>query len=166
MATPGGISNRWGKCSATSPDGNLCSLKDGHKGQHLVDPDPQGLIAAGQGPVAIFSYPGRTQVEAGQMFQQHAATLASQGYRPVSQSWAEGRPGVGRVVALGVFASSIRPKGYLTVTYERQSQSDSAGESTPVDPLDQLKRLGELRDAGVLTESEFQAKKAEILARL
>jgi phage protein U len=29
--------------------------------------------------------------------------------------------------------------------------------------LDQLKQLGELRDAGVLTEAEFQAQKAKLL---
>lgn len=34
------------------------------------------------------------------------------------------------------------------------------------DLLEQLKKLAELRDAGVLTDDEFQAKKAEILARL
>lgn len=34
------------------------------------------------------------------------------------------------------------------------------------DPIDQLRRLGELRDAGIVTEAEFAAKKAEILARL
>lgn len=32
------------------------------------------------------------------------------------------------------------------------------------DPLEQLKKLAELRDTGVLTEEEFQAKKAKILA--
>lgn len=32
--------------------------------------------------------------------------------------------------------------------------------------LDQLKKLGELRDVGVLTDDEFAAKKAELLARL
>ena len=31
--------------------------------------------------------------------------------------------------------------------------------------LAQLKQLGELRDAGVLTDNEFQAQKARILAR-
>jgi len=31
--------------------------------------------------------------------------------------------------------------------------------------LAQLKQLGELRDAGVLTDHEFQAQKARILAR-
>ena len=31
------------------------------------------------------------------------------------------------------------------------------------DPLDQLKKLGELRDSGVLTEEEFTAQKAKLL---
>jgi hypothetical protein len=34
------------------------------------------------------------------------------------------------------------------------------------DPIDQLRRLGELRDAGIVTEAEFAAKKAEILSRM
>jgi len=33
------------------------------------------------------------------------------------------------------------------------------------DMLDQLQKLGELKTAGVLTEAEFQAQKAKILAR-
>ena len=33
-----------------------------------------------------------------------------------------------------------------------------------VDPLEQLKKLGELKAAGVLTEEEFAAQKAKILA--
>ena len=32
--------------------------------------------------------------------------------------------------------------------------------------MEQIRKLGELRDEGVLTEEEFQAKKAELLARL
>ena len=32
--------------------------------------------------------------------------------------------------------------------------------------MHQLKKLGELRDAGVLTEEEFEKKKAELLDRL
>jgi hypothetical protein len=32
------------------------------------------------------------------------------------------------------------------------------------DPLDQLKKLGELKAAGVLTQAEFDAQKAKILA--
>jgi len=34
------------------------------------------------------------------------------------------------------------------------------------DPMDQLRKLGELRDAGVVTAEEFEAKKAELLGRL
>ena len=34
------------------------------------------------------------------------------------------------------------------------------------DPLDQIRKLAELRDAGVLTEAEFEAKKAELLRRV
>jgi hypothetical protein len=43
-----------------------------------------------------------------------------------------------------------------------QQQSKASGP----DPLDQLKKLGDLRDAGVVTQEEFQAKKAEILGRI
>jgi hypothetical protein len=34
------------------------------------------------------------------------------------------------------------------------------------DPIEQLRRLGELRDAGIVTPEEFAAKKAELLGRL
>ena len=36
----------------------------------------------------------------------------------------------------------------------------------PMDPTDQLEKLGTLHASGVLTDDEFSAKKAEILARL
>ena len=35
-----------------------------------------------------------------------------------------------------------------------------------IDPMEQLTKLGQLRDAGVLTDEEFATKKAEILSRL
>jgi len=34
------------------------------------------------------------------------------------------------------------------------------------DPVEQLRKLGELRDAGVLSDDEFEAKKAELLGRI
>ena len=36
----------------------------------------------------------------------------------------------------------------------------------PADVMTQLKQLGELRDAGVVTPQEFESKKAQLLARL
>ena len=40
------------------------------------------------------------------------------------------------------------------------------GATTASDPLDRLKKLDELRAAGVLSDVEFQAKKSEILAEM
>jgi hypothetical protein len=34
------------------------------------------------------------------------------------------------------------------------------------DALEQLRKLGKLRDAGVLSEAEFEAKKEELLRRV
>jgi hypothetical protein len=39
-------------------------------------------------------------------------------------------------------------------------------EATAESDVEQLKKLAELRDAGILTSEEFDAKKAEILARM
>jgi putative oligomerization/nucleic acid binding protein len=40
-----------------------------------------------------------------------------------------------------------------------------AAEAAPAaDPLEQLKQLGELKASGVLTDAEFEAQKAKILA--
>ena len=39
-----------------------------------------------------------------------------------------------------------------------------AAAAPAADPLEQLKQLGELKAAGVLTEAEFEAQKAKILA--
>jgi hypothetical protein len=46
------------------------------------------------------------------------------------------------------------------------SQPVQAIEAAAPDPIEQLRRLGELRDAGIVTEEEFAAKKAEVLGRL
>jgi hypothetical protein len=46
------------------------------------------------------------------------------------------------------------------------AQRSNPPASAPLDHLAQLKQLGELRDAGVLSEVEFATKKSEILGRL
>lgn len=54
-------------------------------------------------------------------------------------------------------------------TYAAQPVAPAPAAAAPVSDtnelLGQLKQLGELRDAGVLTDHEFQAQKARILAR-
>ena len=48
--------------------------------------------------------------------------------------------------------------------YEEPAQAAPAAAAAPdVDPLEQLKKLGELRDAGVLTDAEFEVQKEKIL---
>lgn len=118
----------------------------------------------GQPTVLVFSYPGRTQADAAQRFATHAQLLGRKGYRPIAQSWAEGRPGVGRVLMIGDAAGLIRPKGFLTVTYQLAAVAQPGGASP--DLIDHIRRLGELRDQGVLTTAEFEAKKADLLARI
>src|ERR1035437_4301781 len=62
-----------------------------HCGLPFMPPEPPGPPA----PIVVWSYPGRTQVDAGQVYAKHAVELAAQGYVPIAQSWAEGRPGGG-----------------------------------------------------------------------
>lgn len=44
--------------------------------------------------------------------------------------------------------------------------SAPAPEAPQADAIEQIRKLGELRDAGILTEEEFTQKKSEILARM
>lgn len=54
---------------------------------------------------------------------------------------------------------------YACLEEKRHSAEPQA--SSPQTPtLDQIRKLGELRDAGILTEDEFDAKKKELLTRL
>ena len=48
--------------------------------------------------------------------------------------------------------------------YEEQAPPAAPAAAPAADPLEQLKQLGELKASGVLTEAEFEAQKAKILA--
>lgn len=49
-------------------------------------------------------------------------------------------------------------------TYDQQAYAEPQAAAPAVSTLDQLKELGELRSSGVLTDAEFEAQKAKILA--
>ncbi len=49
---------------------------------------------------------------------------------------------------------------------DKQSEPTAAPAVPPDGPMEQLKKLGELRDAGVLNDAEFEAKKTELLSRM
>jgi hypothetical protein len=46
---------------------------------------------------------------------------------------------------------------------QEAAPAPAAPSASAVDPIEQLAKLGELRDSGVLTEEEFAAQKAKIL---
>ena len=46
------------------------------------------------------------------------------------------------------------------------SGAPAAAAPAGVDPIEQIKKLDELRDAGVLSEAEFETKKRELLAQI
>jgi hypothetical protein len=46
----------------------------------------------------------------------------------------------------------------------QEAAAPAAAAAPAVDPLEQLKQLGELKASGVLTDAEFEAQKAKILA--
>ena len=61
------------------------------------------------------------------------------------------------------FAAKINAAG---MTSEPDNTPAAAGAVPPADIPDQIRKLGELRDAGLLTAEEFDVKKAELLDRM
>ena len=55
---------------------------------------------------------------------------------------------------------------YEALEQERHGPSNGGASATQPDIVGQLERLAKLRDNGVLTSAEFEAKKADLLARL
>jgi hypothetical protein len=52
----------------------------------------------------------------------------------------------------------------LRSAIEHAIATTANGQPQRIDPMDQLRKLAELRDAGIVTEDEFQAKKRTLLA--
>ena len=79
--------------------------------------------------------------------------------------------GVARVAVVAGTATAVSNRVSRRQA-NRWSQEDQGQYQEPApwrrrpapDPLEQLKQLGELRTAGVLTDAEFEAQKAKILA--
>jgi hypothetical protein len=88
--------------------------------------------------------------------------IGEHGYVPQTQSGDRGHIHIGRLLATGGLSvlageAGVRSRGALTVTFAKRA---TPPDKTLSDPMDQLRRLGELRDAGILTSEEFESKKA------
>ncbi len=81
------------------------------------------------------------------------------------------RTGIARTMARTALIAGTAQAAAGGVARRQQAAANKAtahrGRATPGlltdEVVDQLKKLGELRDAGVLTEKEFSAKKAKLL---
>ena len=64
----------------------------------------------------------------------------------------------------------IKGKGdieeFVTFVREKSGKADTVEGSDQPDIPDQIKKLSELRDQGILTEEEFEAKKTGLLAKM
>ena len=58
------------------------------------------------------------------------------------------------------------PEGRAFLTPPPSLAKPNAGQGVDGDIIDQIRRLGELRDSGLITPGEFEIKKAELLGRL
>ncbi|MGZ4395493.1 MAG: SHOCT domain-containing protein [Gaiellaceae bacterium] len=78
--------------------------------------------------------------------------------------------GVARVAVVAGTATAVsnrvsrRQANRWSQEEQAQYQEPAPAAAPAADPLEELKKLGELKAAGVLTEAEFEAQKAKILA--
>ena len=124
----------------------------------------------------VRTYRGSRQANAIQVFNAEAETFAKEGYTPTAQSWAPGQWSGGDFlgalllclllvgILIFIYMIIVKPAGTLTVTYARAQPSAQPDARTGA--LQDLAQLGALRDSGVITQEEFDAKKAALLARI
>ncbi len=100
--------------------------------------------------------------------------LSLHGYDTDTQSEAGGHVHVGRLLATGglsILAGSrgTRSKGATSVTFKRVVSSAVASDASRAsggDIAEMLRKVAELHDAGILSDTEFEEKKANLLERM
>ena len=116
-----------------------------------------------------------------------ADKAAKRGWMPQGATATDGHINVGRTVTGAVLTGGLslliggsRSKGKVTITYVRTpdwleknkkpaqvvATSNTAISQPKEDPLQKLKKLKEMLDAGLITESEYNEKKADLLSRM
>jgi hypothetical protein len=72
----------------------------------------------------------------------------------------------GRLAAVLELVTAAEPAPPETALERPGARAAGASSAAPPDVVELLRKLGDLRDAGVLTDDEFAAKKAELLRRI
>jgi hypothetical protein len=108
--------------------------------------------------------------DANQLFQMDARLFAEYGFHPVSQSGlvTTTGPGMGSILALGIMAFGQRTtSSSISVLFQRRQPAPAVVVQPPAPSItDQIRALGELRDAELITAEEYEAKKVELLDRM
>lgn len=99
-----------------------------------------------------FPYGNISSFEQGKNMMGHSVTFFASGNK-VHMKW------IKTDKALAAFTETVKAA-------MSGAKAPAAPAATELDPMDQLRKLGELRDAGILTTAEFDAKKADLLARM
>jgi len=64
------------------------------------------------------------------------------------------------------YAGTADAAGRAYLAEQEEAKAKAAQDAAANDPAERLKKLGQLKDAGLVTDEEFETKKAEILADL
>jgi|GEM_PF-4710876 len=106
-----------------------------------------------------------------------AEKAATKGWKALGSSATDGHINIGRTLARGLIFGAHRTKGTITVTYERTpewqaannkavSQPSALAPQPTDDPLQKMRQLKGMLDAGLISESEYNTKKADLLSRM
>jgi hypothetical protein len=100
---------------------------------------------------------------------------AKKGWKALGSSATDGHINIGRTLARGLIFGAHRTKGTITITYDRtpewlashnKSQPSAPTPQPAEDPLQKMKQLKGMLDAGLISESEYNAKKADLLSKM
>jgi hypothetical protein len=113
-----------------------------------------------------FGYDKVSSFEQSKSMMGHSVSFFASGNK-VAMKW------IADQAALQVFVTAVKanlhgaPAGNIPGTYVPQPAAASSTSAVPDDDImGKIRQLGELHEAGILTDTEFSSKKAELLARL
>jgi hypothetical protein len=127
-------------------------------------------------PVVIRTYKRDRDGEA--RMHEEVRLLSIKHYEPTTQSQDGGHVHAGRLIMTGGLSilagrAGIRSKGDVTITFRKVA---TAAPSAPVnspseipredDPIAKLRALADMRERGLISETDYEAKKTELLSRL
>jgi hypothetical protein len=159
------------------PDETVLTQMNGNfDSQTLVITNQRAIIIktgfmAGQtlgGKVVSFPYEHITSVEVRSSMLTGVFEISAAGIQGVEKPVFGGDKGTARTAPNAIpFNRKDAPKFQQGANLIRERcRQASAPTAHPVSGADEIRKLAELRDSGILTEEEFQAKKTDLLARM